>query len=215
MSAHAQLGSLEGGAMKAVSLAFLTLLLLAHCTGDPGKLVDLPLSLFRDGPLWAFGYALFALLLVAGGLMVATLLRAGLHGHTFLFSLTAVLLLLVAVSPSYNALHLFLAFVLLAVFYGYYAAVLHSAASPWLWAHLASPLLVLSATQFHSYGLWQKSFIVYFLLVVNVHHHLVTRGGAGVRKPQQGTWGSRRRVVYVVDAGKNWSRQKSSRERFC
>jgi hypothetical protein len=201
--------------MKAVSFTFLAVLLLAHRVGDPAKLLGLPLSMFRDGPLGAFGYVLFGLLLLAGGLMIVTLLRQRLHGHVCLFGLAAFLLLFVALTPSDGGLHVLASLVLLAVLFTYYAVQFHAAGRAWLWAHLAIPSLLVLATQFHSYGLWQKSFIVYFLLAVNVQHHLLTRGAAlgsraKARRPHRAVPGSRRRVVYVLDEGRGWSRQAYS-----
>jgi hypothetical protein len=52
--------------------------------------------------------------------------------------------------------------------YLYYALRLGLAGSPWLYAHLAFPVLLAVATSFSSYGIWQKGFVVYFLLAVNL-----------------------------------------------
>src|SRR5262249_10090075 len=110
----------EGGAMKIASLAFLTVLFLAHCAGDPARVCGLPLSMFRDGDWAAFGYALFALLLAVAGLMIVTLLRGGLYGQVGLLTLAALLLLEVAVTSSYDAFHLLCSLVLFALLYAYY-----------------------------------------------------------------------------------------------
>jgi hypothetical protein len=197
--------------MKAASCTFQAVLLIAHHAGDPAELLGLPLSMFRDGPQGSFGYVLFGLLMLVGGLMIAILLRLRLHGHVFLFCLAALLLLLVALTPSDGGWHLTTSLVLLGVLYTYYAVQSHAAGRAWLWAHLAVPSFLVLATQFHSYGLWQKGLILYFLLAVNVHHHLLTQGlprrfRTEARRPHRDVLGSRRRVVYVLSEGRGWSR---------
>src|SRR5262245_36869337 len=150
--------------MKLTSLAFLTLLLLAHLAGDPAEVLALPLSMLRDGAYAPFGHLLFALLLLVAGLMLYALLRAGLRGHACLLGVVAFFLLLVAVTPSENAFHLLCSFAVLALLFAYYAVVLYGAGAVLMWAHLTVPLLLVLGTHCHSYGLWQKSLIVYFLL---------------------------------------------------
>jgi hypothetical protein len=193
--------------MKAASVAFLAVLLLAHRTGDRGEALALPLSGLREREPRALGYLLFALLLLACGLLVAALVRARRPDHACFVGLSSFLLLVVALTPSENALHLLCALALLLGLYLFYASLLRRAASPWLWAHLTVPLLVLLATQFHSYGLWQKSYIFYFLLVANVHHHCLPRGGAPRRGPATG----RRRVAHDVAPGQRWARKRPPR----
>src|SRR5205807_1936021 len=98
--------------MKLLSLSFLTVLVLAHWTGDPARLLGLPLSMFRDGPLQIFGYLLFTLLMAVAGLMVATALRKNLPEYAVFFGVAALILLLVAVTPSQDYFHLFCSLVL-------------------------------------------------------------------------------------------------------
>jgi hypothetical protein len=197
--------------LKLASLVFLLILLFAHLVGDATQLLRLPLSMFRDEYTAPVGYTLFALLLVIGGLMLITLLRSYRYGHVCFFALTALLLLLIALTPSENDFHLFCSIVLFVLLYGYYAWQLYEAESLCLWAHLAVPGLLLAATCCHSYGLWQKSFIVYFLLVINVHHHVLSREVFPRRKsPHRHTpyTGPRRRMVFVVEPSKNWARRR-------
>jgi hypothetical protein len=203
--------------MKLVSLAFLMVLVVAHLAGDPAEGLGLPLSLFRDGAYRPFGCLLFALLLIVAWQMLRALHRAGLGGHACLLGVAAFVLLVVAVTPSTDALHLLCSFVVLALLFGYYAAVVGGAGRAWLWAHLAVPVLLLLLTGCHSYGLWQKSLIVYFLLAVNVQHHLLTRGpgalltaGGGRHRP--GGRGLRRRVAYTMGDGRSWSRRRAACE---
>lgn len=53
--------------MKLASLAFVTVLLIAHLSGDLVENLALPLSMFRDGAYAFFGYCLFGLLLLSDG----------------------------------------------------------------------------------------------------------------------------------------------------
>jgi hypothetical protein len=198
--------------MKALSLAFVAVLLLAHATGDSAKMLPLPLSMLREDAPASLGYGLFALLLLAGGLMILALRRAERHDHVCLFCLLACLLVLVALTPSEGAFHLLCSLVLLAVLYGYYGVLLRAAGGWWLWVHLAAPVLLLAATRFHSYGLWQKGFILYFLLAANVQHHRLTHGPRTAKRAKaggrRGGWVPRRRVVHVLDAERSWARRR-------
>jgi hypothetical protein len=203
--------------MKLTSLVFLVVLVFAHGTGVPSELLGLPLSLFREGPGALFGYILFGLLLVISALMIHALLRCRLPHHAGLFGLAALLLLFVAATPSANKFHLLASFVLFAVLYFYYAALLGVARTAWLWVHLTIPALLVLATQCHSYGLWQKSFIVYFLLAANVHQHWLRRGP--VLRPAQalgrhssGGWRPRRRMVYTVVPSRSWARERCGKK---
>jgi hypothetical protein len=200
--------------MKLASLAFLIVLLAAHVAGDPCQLLGLPLSMFRDGHLGFFGATLFALLVGIGGLMIHTLIRLRLPGHTGFFCLAAGFLLLVALTPSGDGFHFFCSLVLFALLYVYYAVQLREAGIALLWAHLVIPAVLLLATNCHSYGLWQKSFIGYFLLAANVHYHLLSgrraSNRAGPGKCRAGGWSPRRRLVYVLEPGRSWSRRRIS-----
>jgi hypothetical protein len=201
--------------MKLTTLAFLVALLVAHSVGDADKRFDQPLSMFRDGPdgvaRW-LGYLLFGLLLLAGGLLIRTLHRARRFLDVGVFRFAAGLLLLVAVTPSLNGDHELCSFFLLALLYFYYAALLYSAGSVWLVAHLPVPAALLLLTRAHSFGLWQKALILYFLLAITAQHHLLTQW---VPAPRRGTaprtrrpaLPSRRRIVFNVQPGKAWARR--------
>jgi hypothetical protein len=197
--------------MKLASLAFVAVLLIAHLGGDPAENLALPLSMFRDGEYANFGYALFALLLVIAALMLRRLHRAGRDVDAVLLGVVSVFLVLVAITPSLDGFHGLFSFVLIGLLYAYYAAVLHREGPIWMWLHLALPVLLLAATRFHSYGLWQKSIIVYFVLVVNLQHWLVTRGRAALDLPRPGRTGGqrRKRVIHVIEADRSWSRKSS------
>src|SRR5919201_878426 len=124
--------------MKLTTLAFLVALLAAHSVGDTDKRFDQPLSMFRDGPdgvaRW-LGFLLFGLLLLAGSLLIRTLYRARRFLDVGVFGFAAALLVVVAATPSLNADHELCSFFLLALLYGYYAAVLCSAGKVWPLAH--------------------------------------------------------------------------------
>jgi hypothetical protein len=196
--------------MKLVSLLFLIVLVVAHFAGDLAESLALPLSMFRDGAYQPFGCLLFGLLLGIAVLMLIALHRAGLFGHAGLLSVVAFFLFLVTVTPSENGLHIFCSFVVLALLFSYYAVMLREAGAVWLWVHLAVPVLLVLATHCHSYGLWQKSLIVYFVLAVNVQHFLLARG-----RGQRGSGEARlrRRVVYMVEPSRCWRRSKLARTR--
>jgi hypothetical protein len=199
--------------MKLASLAFLTVLLIAHRAGDSAESLALPLSMFRDGAYRIFGYLLFGLLLAIAGLMLSRLHGACRDGDACLLGVVTIFLFLVAGTPSENFFHGFCSFVVLGLLFCYYAAVLRGEGRIWMWVHLALPVLLLFATRFHSYGLWQKSLIVYFVLAVNVQHWMLSRSPSGLSVTRRRSHGSprrdgRRRVVYLAETGKTWSRKK-------
>jgi hypothetical protein len=197
--------------MKVASVAFLVVLLLTHCAGDPARLLGLPLSMLRHGSLGPFGYLLFVLLLLIAGLMLSAFVRARMYGPLALFSLASFLLLLVAVTPSTAVFHLLCSFVLLALLYAYFAAALRPAGLVWFWLHLSVPVILAGVTQFHSYGLWQKSLILYFLLAASVHHHLLTHAPPAPTRaagPRRSWVGRPRQLVFSLDAGRSWARRR-------
>ena len=157
--------------MKLISGAFVVLLVTVHLNGDLQKSLATPLSMFRDGPDGSVGNWLFCLLLLAGAWLIQLLVRL----HHFLDAV-AVLLLVgllweVATTPSADFYHLFMSFLLLFAVWGYYGWLFHRLESRWLWLHLVAPVLLIFLTRLHSYGLWQKSVIVYFVFLLNLHYH--------------------------------------------
>jgi hypothetical protein len=161
--------------MKLASLAFFLLLVYAHADGESERLVGRPLSMFRDQEQAWMGYALFALLMLASSVYAAALARYRKWGEVAVAGLTVLLLLALAATPSTGELHLVCALALLALLFGYYAVLLYRAETFWLLAHLAVPVALALATRFHSYGIWQKGFIVYFVLAAVIRHHLLMR----------------------------------------
>jgi hypothetical protein len=152
--------------MLPATVLFLVLLAVVHLA-DPDTL-DLPLSMLRDGPYPAAGYALFALLGLIGVLHVRAAERLGHGAGVAVPAVGVVLLAVVALTPSFDEDHAWAAFALMGLVYLYYAVRLIVAGSPWLVGHLAFPVLLAEATLFSSYGIWQKGFVVYFLLAVNL-----------------------------------------------
>src|SRR5262245_56028611 len=158
--------------MIAISFAFVLLLILAHTLGDTDQLLAEPLSRFRDGQCPAVGYALFGLLGVIAALVNIASVRARREVEVLVFSAATFFLAVIAVTPSDDALHGLCTFMLLALLYGYFALLINATNSGLLIAYVPMPVVLLAATGFHSYGLWQKILIVYLLVLINIHHHL-------------------------------------------
>jgi hypothetical protein len=181
--------------MLAATALFLVLLLALHLA-DPEAWAK-PLSLFRDGPYPAAGYALFGLLLAVGGLHVRTYYRASRWRQVGPSVLALALLAVVAVTPSWGGAHSAAAFALLAAVFGTYAGKLWAAGSLWLYAHLAAPVAILLAAIGHdalTYGVWQKGLILYFLLAVNLDA-LVVSGSLYLPGPDDFRRAKRRRTA--------------------
>jgi hypothetical protein len=198
--------------MKLTALAFLLLLLLAHMTGDFDELAGQPLSTFRDGPQGWLGYALFAALLLVSLLYLAALVRFDRLGEAAVSGLAVVLLLVVALTPSWGGFHLLCSLLLFMLLFGYYSLLFYRMEGVWLFVHLAAPVVLALVTNLHSYGLWQKSFIAYFVLLAAAHHHLLIRQplpptGHGAMRRVSST---RRRKVYQLASGREWTRRALS-----
>jgi hypothetical protein len=150
------------------------------------------------------------LLLVDGLLYTTALWRRERVGEATGASLALVLLLIVALTPSLDGLHLVCSLLLLSLLFGYYAVLLYRAGSVWIAVHLPMPIVLLLATYPHGYGLWQKAFIVYLVLASAIHHHLVGRAGRLERpRTHRARRGQRlrRRVVYTLEPGRSWGRR--------
>src|SRR5262245_25642127 len=157
--------------MKLAALAFVVVLVAAHLDGDCDKLLAQPLSTFRDGDLAKVGYLLFALLLTAAGLYVARLWRAGRDVEGTVASFAGGLLVLVAVTPSFDAIHLMYSAFLFVLLFVYYGVLTYQTGTVAFVLHVQVPFVLLAATRLHSYGAWQKGFIVYLVLAATVHEH--------------------------------------------
>lgn len=175
--------------MVIATALFLILLATAH-VGDPDA-VDRPLSLFREERPFV-GYPLFGLLALIGSLHLRTYYRLGRGRELFAPAGSMVLLAVVALTPSPDTGHTLAAFVLLGFVFGWYALRLYRVSSPWLVVHLAVPLLLVVHLA-SSYGVWQKSMIVYFLLAANIDCLLAT-GRLSLPGPDDFERKSRRKV---------------------
>ena len=197
--------------MKFTSLSFFLLLVFAHTKGDFESLAGQPLSTFRDGPHGWLGFALFAALLLVGVLYVTALVRSQREAEAGISVLGILLLLIVALTPSTDGFHLFFSLLLFALLFGYYGVLLYRAVAVWLFAHLAMPVALAFVVDFHSYGLWQKSFIAYFVFLAAAHHYVLTLQRLDGRpSPDARPWrhaGTRRRKVYRVELGDDWRRR--------
>jgi hypothetical protein len=196
--------------MKFAAGAFILILLYAHGAGDWDRLLAQPLSVFRDGDEGWLGYELFGLLLLIATLYTAALTRADRQAEALVSGLASVLLLMVVLTPSLDAVHHLSSALLFLLLFGYYALLLYRVGSPWFIAHLTVPLALALATGFHSYGIWQKTFILYFVLASVVHCHVLPRGmpasAARAPRPQRGQT-VRRRKVFSLEPGRSWMRR--------
>lgn len=155
------------------SALFVVALVVVHLTDK--EALHRPLSTFRDGPASWAGYVLFALLFGMGVGHVALYARARQVGGMVVPALCLALLAFVALTPSFDGGHIAASFALLGLVFVYYAVRLYLLSSPWLFAHLAAPVLIGAvAVPFLSYGVVQKGLILYFVFAVNVDCLFIT-----------------------------------------
>jgi hypothetical protein len=192
--------------MKLAVAAFVALLVLAQAVGDLDRQLGLPLSQFRDAGPWWMGYLLFASLLLVGVLYTLALWRRQREPEACVSGQSVLLLTAVMATPSFSVLHHLCALLLMLLLFVYYAVLLHRAGGHWLFSHLAIPFLLVGATQFHSYGLWQKAFILYFVLAALAHHHLLVSLNGRPRR-RRGLGELRKRKVYTLGPTRQWSRR--------
>lgn len=188
--------------MRLSSAAFVLLLVGAHGVGDLDQRLGQPLSVFRDGAHGWLGYLLFASLLAIGWRYTTALVRAGEEDEAVSGGLATLLLFVVAVTPSFNGFHLLCSFALLLLLFVHYGRLLRDSGSPWFVLHVLAPLALALASGSHSYGLWQKSLILYVVVLANVRHHLL-----GQRRPGRQPYG--RRMEYRLEAGPTWVRRSA------
>jgi hypothetical protein len=158
--------------MRLFTAAFALLLLYMH---RDGQFLDQPLSMFRDGDQRYFGEFAFLLLGMIGSLLLRQLLIAKSYRAVTLLSMSFGLLLIVAVTPSISLLHDVCAFSLLGLVGGYYTVWLHLEKSSWRWPHLFLVLCIVLGAWFGAFGFWQKVFILYTVLLINVQYSRMTQ----------------------------------------
>jgi hypothetical protein len=166
--------------MKLASLFFFALLTYVHQVCSPYEALDWPLSAFREGECVPLGYALFGAIALVTAVYSVDLKRFRDPIEAIDTIGFGVLLLMVAVSPNRWMFHRASAFTLLVCAYVFFAIQLRNN-RPLMLVHLCAPLVLAVVTGFHSYGIWQKALISYFVIVATIHHHVTMRdmrGGA-------------------------------------
>jgi hypothetical protein len=201
--------------VKSASAAFVLLLLGAHGVGEFSRRLAQPLSMFRDGEQAWLGYVLFATLLLVSIWYTRDVIRAGEEEEAVIAGLAALLLFIVAVTPSLDGFHILSSFLLMLLLFGHYWRLLRDSGSPWIIFHVLVPFALVLLSGCHSYGLWQKCLILYLVALANLRHHRLCRmsesepvsessselfGGGGV---------NRRPKVYRLEAGQEWARSKT------
>ncbi len=127
------------------------------------------MSLSRDGKHATLGYILFATLTMVG-LGQCLMYWIARRKIEFVVQLVALgMLIFVAVTPSRDSDHTVASLILLVFIFVFYAIRLYFASSIWFFAHLMAPvaLAALAAVK-QSYGLVQKSVILYSVLLINI-----------------------------------------------
>ena len=182
--------------MKVVASLFLVLLWLVHYILGFDQSLALPLSFLRDGDIAGLGYVLFLLLIIGSCWYTVKLTRCDEIAEAGIAGLSTVLLIVVAATPTINGMHEICAFLLLGTLFCNFWVVLYHQNSLWVFVHLATPLLIVILTRFHSYGLWQKCIISYFLLASMLRDHFLR-----VPAKQQISYhgGQSKRVVYKLN----------------
>lgn len=162
--------------VKLFGVVFAILLVCAHLADLQGDAYQRPLSMFRDyEPAW-MGFALFGLLMAVGLETVRTAFRIRAEFDAAVYLVAAMLLAVVAATPSYDSLHTTCAGVAMGLMFVYYAVVLYRAdAMFWLLMHLLTPSVLMMASRLESYGIWQKGMILYFLMATVVHQHYLAQ----------------------------------------
>lgn len=201
--------------VKSASAAFVLLLLGAHGVGEFGRRLAQPLSMFRDGEQAWLGYLLFGMLLLATVGYARDMIRAREEEEAVIGGLAALLLFIVAVTPSLQGFHILTSLLLMLLLFGHYWRLLRDSGSPWIIFHLSVPFALLLLSGFHSYGVWQKSLILYLVALANLHHHRICRMREDEPESEDaselfgGSAVNRRVKVYRLEAGQEWARAKS------
>lgn len=151
--------------MRLASLAFVLILAGLSLQGE----LSSPLSTFRDGPYRAWGFTLFGLLTFIGLTWLWTLIRTRSVSDLIAVAPALPLLGFVALTESMDGWHVIASFVLLGWIMLFFSTKLWEEGSWLLLLHLFMPVVIALTIQFHSFGLWQKSLIAYFVLAINVH----------------------------------------------
>lgn len=154
-----------GNDQRFLSLVFVALLVYAHTLGTTACLLEQPLSVFRDYPEPRIGYLLFGVLVLLGAVHLRAATRACQQADAAALRLALALLIVVAVTPSFGIIHILSSLLLFLLLFGYYAILLRVAKSNWRFVHTAALLVCLLGAALHSYGFWQKCFVVYLVVI--------------------------------------------------
>ena len=201
--------------VKSASAAFVLLLLAAHGVGEFNRRLAQPLSMFRDGEQAWLGYVLFAALLLVNIWYTRDMIRLREEQDAIVAGLAALLLFIVAVTPSLDGFHVLSSFLLLLLLFGHYWRLLRDSGGPWVILHMSVPFALVLLSGFHSYGLWQKGLIVYLVALANLRHHELCRmcESERISEPSSELFGgggvTGRTKVYRLEAGPEWSRAKT------
>ena len=193
--------------MKIAAIAFFALLVYAHVVGGLEATLPRPLSMFRDGEFVALGYAMFCALAVVGIVYSLTLLRLAEPIDAANAGAAIVVLLIVAATPSNSRVHVNCAFILLSSVFAYNAILLYQAAQPLMLVHLCVPIVLVVVIGFHSYGVWQKTMISYFVIAAVVHHHVLVHA-ARVPAATEPDVCDKQRPAHRVEQGREWRRNR-------
>jgi hypothetical protein len=110
-----------------------------------------------------------------GLIMAHAAYRAGERLTCLVYTGAIGMLIAITATPSVDSSHILISLLLPLTLHAFYVWFLRSVLNSGVCTvlHLFSPLLLLFAVQFHSYGAWQKTTLLYFVLVANLHYSLL------------------------------------------
>lgn len=164
--------------LSLVSVVYLLMMLAGHTVAGWSFSLAVPISPWREGPYAVFGYAYFGLLFVAS-LLLQSLLVSG--RQTFDIAMSRIIMMLflvVMVTPSQAFLHRYASLIMFTLLIAYYSSVLYRWHYRWFMLHMCILILLTLATAWHSYGFFQKTLVLYLLVLMNVHGWWLGRGRA-------------------------------------
>ncbi len=161
---------------RAFGIAFVSLLVFGLWVDPSADAFHRPLSLYRDyDPQW-LGYALFGALLGIGVATVRTALRVECELQAALYMLAIGILGAVTVTPSGDWLHIEFSAAMMAVMFINFAVLLYANDQMfWLVMHLLTPTVLMWATNLVSFGVWQKSMILYYVAATIAHEGVMAQ----------------------------------------
>lgn len=155
--------------MRLASLAFLLILSGLHLASPSPEILATPLSEFRDGPFRLWGFVLFGLLIFIGGSWIKTMVRVRDPSDLLAVVPGISMLGFAAVTESWDFWHLVCSLVLFGWLLLFFTLKLLEAESLFAFPQLMMPALLVLIVRGHSFGLWQKMLIVYFVIAINIY----------------------------------------------